>query len=1831
MFSPTQFVLAPGQSQQVDFQVQVDNSLVPSASEYPCDYSGAVLLQKGEDVVRLPFSFLKGSILDIDFGTESFRDQPSLLVVHGLPKMLATYPSPGKHRKLVLPDGRYDILAWYSAAATPALVMREGVSPGLNEIQIRLADASHLVRLETVLPDGSILGEVSEGSVSLTCLRHIPTGFSMQIGAAPGSTSWLWSDVSPNYVFDFSLLVSPVERQPGYVLMHQIDDGINRSRVLKNTPADLKEITLRHGVADPGNELVLLRWLANAGLSIGYPGTPGSGPLQEKWRLMPEPAPDFQGGYLEESAFAGTVGTANLYSTPLLRRSQAALTMHSRTVNGIRPYWSTTSTDLACGIGPYSWVGRFSNEPGTVQVTRSVESVSWFPSQTGDSRREGPASFRVVAGGTEIRSGQLAGSVVVPVAPGNYRFETGSNFLTGDVRPVLIAADFDTRRSDPNPPYILNVQLLAHGVAVDAARPDGAEMGLLVGDDQGVASVTASMLAEAGWVELPGAFVGGGWYLVTFPPLQAGLYELRFRFVITDSAGNTLSYESSTPVAAPDLALQASHRGKLAAGEELEYVLSVTGMGRTAAGAPITVIDQLPTGISFVSAEGSGWSCQPQPGDPSRIRCLRNEPVPPGGTSSIVLRVRASQGALPASVNRATLICGDDTVVSNDSVVDVVGAREGGAWQALGPDGGPIHSLAVTRGPSPLVYAGSMGLVLKSTDRGDTWTSCTSPFNGSRVSLLVVRPDNHRVLYAATDFELFRSNDGGNSWRRITSSMISPYINDLVTDPVNPSILYMTGGSRVFKTTDAGDTWFSAGAALASSDVSSLAVAPSRPEIVYAGGANFISKSTDGGATWAKLADLGAMCIAVHPRESETVYIGGSASGVSRSTDGGRTWQSLSPGSGTVTSLAVNLRDDQSLRIVALASPSVSQSTDGGQSWVTLGSKADYQATAYAFAAGDDEVFVGSVRGVYRFAPDSGSWQFTSSGLLATRITTLARSEGSTFAGTENGGLMVWRDDGWRLIAGTENAGGVVVASVDPTDSRVIYVAGNLPGLLKTTDGGASWVTVTVMNGRVNSLAFHPTDSSILFAATDLGVFKSSDRGSSWVNLSSNLPTTPLGMNKIVVHPHNPSRLFLAGNNGVYRSTDGGGSWQLVTEGLPVYGVKDVVIDPKNSEIIYAAGYGVYKSGDGGDHWVRSDNGLTSSAWSVNSILIDPRSSSILYAGTSAGVYETTDQGTTWRPLNTALPGGSVSSIMLDPQAPARMWVATWSGLYFADLRPDVVLIKSHQGSLVAGRTSSYTLTIANTGEEATTGTVSVTDSLPSQLTFVSASALGWETTAGENSVTFSRSEPLAPHSSHDVVLQVVVSPESSGVCTNVASLSVDFDRDTSDNLALVSSIVVSGITYAYPFWTSGQDRFTGLAFANYGETETAVQLTAFGQDGSPSPFFRNPAVFAVPARSQLAALTSELFDVNSGAPQFGWVELWSSQPLGTMFQIGGPASLDGGSAVSEPAKTLYFTRLMDGSGLGGRSWRTTVSLINPGLQPVTVELRQIKNAKPVANAATVSIPARGCVYASPQEWFGDPVPEADYLRADVVEEAGLVGFEMVDADDPEATICLPAVAGDSAVGPAEFLYSAQLAASDGYYTELKLVNTATTSRKVTLRATDDIGQPLADPVVVDLSAGGSVGRDAGALFQWKSAQRVGSLRVEANGPGVIGDVLFGDVGGGFMAAALPLQTRLLTEAVFGQVANGLGFFTGLAVLNPGQVDADVTIQVFSNDGKQTGETVRRLASGVRLVGLLTELLPETAGQIGGYVRLVSTQPVVAQQLFGNGDILSAVVPTIVR
>ena len=254
--------------------------------------------------------------------------------------------------------------------------------------------------------------------------------------------------------------------------------------------------------------------------------------------------------------------------------------------------------------------------------------------------------------------------------------------------------------------------------------------------------------------------------------------------------------------------------------------------------------------------------------------------------------------------------------------------------------------------------------------------------------------------------------------------------------------------------------------------------------------------------------------------------------------------------------------------------------------------------------------------------------------------------------------------------------------------------------------------------------------------------------------------------------------------------------------------------------------------------------------------------------------------------------------------------------------------------------------------------------------------------------------------------------------------------------------------------------------------------------------------------------------------------------------------------------------------------------------------------------------------------------------------DLGAIGFGLIEAGETLLGFNAASSNSDRA------LYSAQLAhggaSGFSFFTSIKLVNTDVSARSVRLTASDQEGLQIGQ-TTVRLDSGHSFQRSAGEMFSLGSADQepvvVGSLLAEADGPGVVGDVVFGDPTAMRYAAALPLQSRLLTRAIFSHVANARGatpadnLFTGLAFYNPGQSEVEITIKVFSPDFVLTGDTKLTLGPSKRISEILHALIPASLGQNGGYIEVTSAAPVVAQQLFGNEALnyLSAVPPNILQ
>ncbi len=202
----------------------------------------------------------------------------------------------------------------------------------------------------------------------------------------------------------------------------------------------------------------------------------------------------------------------------------------------------------------------------------------------------------------------------------------------------------------------------------------------------------------------------------------------------------------------------------------------------------------------------------------------------------------------------------------------------------------------------------------------------------------------------------------------------------------------------------------------------------------------------------------------------------------------------------------------------------------------------------------------------------------------------------------------------------------------------------------------AGWSSSGPVGGAVNAVVVAPSNPAVIWVGSSGGVFRSTDSGATWSNVSGPLS----GVVSLVVHPTDPNKAWaLSPSVGLHRTVDGGTTWiDPHREFAGLYEPK-LLIDPRDPDTLYAGGgciagfepifpavYGLYKSTDGGVTWKRSTAGLIGLSQCMNEVSIDPFSPWRLFAAGPysdiAGRVESYDGTNTWERPTGVLPSAGV-------------------------------------------------------------------------------------------------------------------------------------------------------------------------------------------------------------------------------------------------------------------------------------------------------------------------------------------------------------------------------------------------------------------------------------------------------------------------------------------------------------------------------------------------------------------------------------------------------------
>ena len=158
--------------------------------------------------------------------------------------------------------------------------------------------------------------------------------------------------------------------------------------------------------------------------------------------------------------------------------------------------------------------------------------------------------------------------------------------------------------------------------------------------------------------------------------------------------------------------------------------------------------------------------------------------------------------------------------------------------------------------------------------------------------------------------------------------------------------------------------------------------------------------------------------------------------------------------------------------------------------------------------------------------------------------------------------------------------------------NEVFFAATDI-GLLKSTDAAEHWGLVDIPGSMaVTALYFPPNSSKFLVARAANGIYVSEDSGDHWSKL--NFPLPPADVNGIAVPADSAMPLLAATRAGLYMSSDAGSKWSFISRGLPASTVNSVIYVGSGSTA-YAVGYGrLYQTNDGGSSWSEISTSLPS-------------------------------------------------------------------------------------------------------------------------------------------------------------------------------------------------------------------------------------------------------------------------------------------------------------------------------------------------------------------------------------------------------------------------------------------------------------------------------------------------------------------------------------------------------------------------------------------------------------------------------------------------------------
>jgi len=630
----------------------------------------------------------------------------------------------------------------------------------------------------------------------------------------------------------------------------------------------------------------------------------------------------------------------------------------------------------------------------------------------------------------------------------------------------------------------------------------------------------------------------------------------------------------------------------------------------------------------------------------------------------------------------------------------------------------------------------------------DDWRSNGPP--GGDVRSLVVDPNNpDRFYFGTLDGQLYTSSDGGKNWEFLYNfNRPKLFVDHIIVDPRDSKTLYVAthrhkeaGG--FFKSTDGGRRWRES-PELKNEALHSLTQSDSNPDVLIAGTFNGIFRSDNSGDSWTQLPTYNTQglvhveSLAIDPRTTSIIYAGTWYLPY-KTTDGGQTWKSIRNGiidDSDIFAIDIDPRDPN--HVIASACSGIYETKNGGGNWAKvqgIPSQSRRTRTILQHPSIPGMVFAGTTEGFWRSerGGHQDSWMVTTSRQLEINSIAVHPTRPETiYIGTNNYGVMVSYDGG-KNFSPTNGGYSGRFANVIVSDREMpnrVYAA-----TINTTTGGGFFF-VSLDNGETwrpsmrsmpsrlitYSILQDERDANLIYLGTNLGVYRSLDRGGSWAPVwavAEPEPKPKAGKKRAGGSTGQPQTAVAKPNATVRRAQealnaagysvgvpDGKAgrltvnalkkfqaakrlpvSGKLDSDTLLILGVSAASDDPNATLVLSDAVYaltqtvdaetlqpmllaatslGLFRSFDPTVGWQKLPYGSSFDP-KTTCISTDAQHPETVFVGTaSSGVLVTHDGGKTWQRVDGIPNETPVNTIVTDPHRPRNIYVGTKQAFYMS-------------------------------------------------------------------------------------------------------------------------------------------------------------------------------------------------------------------------------------------------------------------------------------------------------------------------------------------------------------------------------------------------------------------------------------------------------------------------------------------------------------------------------------------------------------------------------------